>query len=52
MTGKELIELIKEKDLEDYEFAVQYRDAGGDYSGKEMIEGFLEIYEEDKVVIL
>lgn len=53
MTGRELIELIKEKSLEDYEFAVQFRDAGGCYEGSEMIdETTLEIIEEDKMVIM
>lgn len=52
MTGAEIIKLIQEKGLEDYKFAVQYRDEGGDYAGKEMIEGVLEVYEEDKIVIL
>lgn len=52
MTGKDIIKLIQEKGLEDYEIAVQYRDEGGDYSGKEMIEGFLEILNEDKIAVL
>lgn len=51
MTGKEIIKLIKEKDLEDYNFAVQFRDEGGNYDGEETIK---EVYidEETKTVIV
>jgi len=37
MTGRELIMWILEKNAEDAEIEVQYRDAGGDYSGTDNV---------------
>lgn len=37
MTGKELIDWIVEHHAEDMLIAVQYRDAGGDYFGGELV---------------
>lgn len=38
MTGKELIEWIKENNAEDLECIIQYRDGGGLYNGGELME--------------
>ena len=40
MTGKQIIDLIKEKGLEDFVFSVQYRDCGGEYDGSEPVDDF------------
>ena len=38
MTGKELINWIKENKAEDLECVIQYRDSGGNYLGGEILQ--------------
>ncbi|MBP5597273.1 MAG: hypothetical protein J6Y02_17960 [Pseudobutyrivibrio sp.] len=55
MTGKELIEWIKDKKAEDLQIEVQYRDDGGIYYGRDIyIVPSIEKseYREDKEVIV
>ncbi|HHT96352.1 MAG TPA: hypothetical protein GXZ90_00430 [Clostridiales bacterium] len=52
MTGRELILLLTENGLLDYEIEVQYRDGGGEYTGTEKIAALYDIQHESKVIVL
>lgn len=52
MTIKDLYEHAVKEGIENYQLHVQYRDGGGYYYGTELVEEYVDVKDDDKIVIV